>query len=156
MTTIKRTLHSAHGFITAFWASFGVAILAAAAVDGDALSFMADGWLMAVMFVAATYTSSYFVGMRAFAFERVKTNPFLSILVAFVVSEVVLGLGVLAGGTGHVILESIRDGRLAGEPGANVLVAPLAFMMYGVMFTGPLSIGLGLNIWIRERMRRTH
>ena len=147
----KREFRSTDGFITAFWASFGVAVFAVAALENGPMRFFEDHWLLALMFALGTYTTSYLAGMFAFSFENVRRNPFLAVLAAFFVAEIVLGVGVFSGGTGHVLLESIRAGQIAGDPGGSMLVAPLAITAYGVMFTGPLSLGLGLTIWVRER-----
>ena len=150
MTTLKKTLDSTHGFLTAFWASFGVAILGAALIDEDPVQFLSEYWLVAVMFVLTIYGSSYLLGMRAFAFEKVKTNPFLSVLAAFLVSELVLGFGVFAGGLGNVILEVVRGNFSQVNIFEDVIGMTGGFMMFGVMFTTPLALGLGLNVWIRE------
>ena len=130
------------GFITAVWASGGLAILAAALFD-EMSDFMGDNGLAAVLFVAATYASSYLFG-RLLARERIRANIFLAVPVAFVVSTLVLATAGMFGGVGATIT-MLASGQVDPDAFAPIFVVPFVMTLWGVMFTGPLSLGLGIT-----------
>ncbi len=131
------------GFITALWASGGLALLSAAVLESP--TEMGRHWLTVFMFVAGTYLASYIIGARLFRRRVVRTNIFMSWFTAFAVSEAVLFFGAMAGGSG-ALLQALLRGEVSGEVWAYPLGAPLLLCLYGVMFTGPLSLGLGLHV----------
>ena len=69
---------AASGFITALWASGGLAILA----TGLPVRELRDSWLVALMFVAVLYAASYFIGGRLRGDRRVRHNIWASWAVA--------------------------------------------------------------------------
>lgn len=130
------------GFITAVWASGGLAILAAGLFD-EMADFMGDNGLAAVLFVTATYASSYLFG-RLLARERIRSNIFFAVPVAFVVSTLVLATAGVFGGAGATIT-ALASGQVDPDAFAPVFVVPFVMTLWGVMFTGPLSLGLGIT-----------
>lgn len=131
---------AAAGFITALWASGGLAILAAG-LPGQELR---ESWLVALMFVVVLYMASYFIGGWWLGDRRVRRSLWMSWVVAFATSELVLGAASVAGGVGATVLELSRNGWVPGA-WAYPLQAPLLMCVYGAMFTLPLSLGLGLH-----------
>lgn len=150
-TEISPEIKTSSGFITAFWASGGLAILGSFALDRGLSMLSSVEWATMIPFVIGVYASSYVFG-KILARERIRKNIFWSILVAFVVSELVLFGGSVFGGVGYV-MSSLIEGKnfefVIGEAFGGVFGLPIL----GVMFTLPLSVALGTNIRLAERVR---
>lgn len=140
------------GAITASWASLGVVILAfflSAAANG-VLAYLEDDLLTAILFVFALYGGSYFFGGRILGAERVSRRVHLSVPLAFVVTQLVLGVACLLGVCGDLLTHLLRGGLELADVSLS-LEAAFDVMCWGLLFTTPLSVLLGLHIWGRRR-----
>lgn len=144
-------------FVTATWASIGVAILASSMGSHTSImTYLSENLLIAVPFVAGVYISSY-LGGRWLARKKIRENVFLSIGASFLVAEGVLFLSSAVGSMGGLLKEIITG------PGYidynSFFLIPLAMVVFGAMFCLPLAVGLGAHVrlwslWKGQKLQR--
>ncbi len=140
------------GFITAMWASVGVAFLASSAFEhGDVLSKLDDSWQTFIPFLLGTYGMSYVAG-RMFLWRGVSQHIVKSWLMAALVSSLVLGAGTMAGALGQ-LLHKLLIGQTLVLNNLNILWIPAFMVLFGQVFTLPLSLGLGLHVRLWRHFR---
>ncbi len=143
-------------FITAAWASVGLAILSSV-VSGSPSGisrFLAEHLHVALPFVVGVYVASY-VGGRWLMRTKIRENVFASIAASFLVAEGVLFAGSVLGSIGGLIKEVATSSSYIDF--SEFLVAPFMMAFFGGMFCLPLAIGLGAHIrlwslWKRQKV----
>ena len=153
---VQQRAERAIPFITALWASGGLAILASLYIPVQLVEITSDLLPIIVPFVLGTYLTSYWLGAKLLVRRSVRGHFFKAFSASFFVSEAVVFVSTFLASTGSA-LHTLLSGGAFGQIDLEIfLYIPMIMVFYGAMFCLPLALALATHIrlWTRHQDKR--